>query len=297
MWGIARWCAALAAGGALVSAPLGAARGMQQLPSEPQRQFGTSITGAFEGWFENVDGSRSFLVGYMNRNASQALDIPIGPNNRIEPGGPDMGQPTHFLPGRHWGIFTITVPKEFTSPNQRLTWTIVANGQSTTIPLRLHPDYNVSPFSDVAVKNTPPVVRFEEQGPGVQGPVAVVSSAAARTTSTSSPLALSLWATDDARFASGTMALPRDPPPPVEFFWSKYRGPGEVRFDKDHPATEILAGGAVNVPFRGKATTRASFSEPGEYVLQVIANDYSGEGGSGEVGCWTRAMVKGAVTP
>jgi hypothetical protein len=287
---VVRWCAVgLVAGGVLLSA--------QQLPSEPQRQFGTSITGAFEGWFDNPDGSRSFLVGYLNRNATQSLDIPIGPNNRIEPGGPDMGQPTHFLPGRHWGVFTLTVPKEFTSPTQRLTWTIVANGQPTTIPLRLHPDYNVSPFSDVAVKNTPPVVRFEEQGPSVQGPVARLSSAAARATSMSSPLALSVWATDDARFASGTMALPKDPPPPVEFFWSKYRGPGAVTFDTDHPATQVLAGGQVNVPFRGKATTTVRFSDPGDYVLQVVANDYSGEGGSGEVCCWTTALVNVSVTP
>ena len=139
-------------------------RAAQQLPSEPQRQFGTSITGAFEGWFANPDGSRSFLVGYLNRNNSQALDIPIGPNNRIEPGGPDMGQPTHFLPGRHWGMFTVTVPANFTTPDQRLTWTIVANGQPTAIPLRLHPDYTVSPFTDVAAKNTPPILRFAEQG-------------------------------------------------------------------------------------------------------------------------------------
>ena len=86
----------------------------QQLPSEPRRQFGASITGAFEGWFDNPDGSRSFLVGYFNRNTQQALDVPIGPNNRIEPGGPDMGQPTHFLPGRQWGMFAVPVPKDFT---------------------------------------------------------------------------------------------------------------------------------------------------------------------------------------
>ena len=289
--------AAVIAGSVLVSAPLDYARGAQQLPSEPQRQFGTSVTGAFEGWFANPDGSRSFLVGYLNRNNSQALDIPIGPNNRIEPGGPDMGQPTHFLPGRHWGMFTITVPANFTTPDQRFTWTIVANGQPTAIPLRLHPDYSVSPFTDVAAKNTPPMLRFAEQGAAVQGPVAVLSTAVTRTTRVSSPLALPVWAEDDARFASGTMALPKNLPPPVRLEWSTYRGPAGVMFDKDRPATEILAGGAVNVPFRGKATTTVTFSEPGEYVLHVNAMDYSGEGGSGEVCCWTTALVKVTVTP
>ena len=93
------------------------------------------------------------------------------------------------------------------------------------------------------------------------------------------------------------MAPVRNPPPPVELVWSKYRGPGAVTFDKARPAMEILSGGGVNLPFRGKATTTARFSEPGDYVLHVTANDYSGEGGSGEVCCWTTAMVKVSVSP
>ncbi len=279
--------------GAGLSRPLQAS----QLPSEPQRQFGTSITGAFEGWFPNADGSRVFLVGYLNRNNSQALDVPVGPNNHIDPGGPDMGQPTHFLPGRHWGMFAVTVPAEFTGPDQRLTWTIVANGQPMTIPLRLHPDYSVSPFTDVAVKNTPPMLRFAEQGPGVQGPLALLSKAVTRTARVSSPLALPVWTEDDAKFASGTMALPKNLPPPVRVYWSMFRGPAAVMFDKENPTTEILAGGGVNVPFRGKSTATATFSQPGEYVLHVTANDFSGEGGSGEVCCWTTALVKVTVTP
>jgi hypothetical protein len=287
----------------LVVAVAGVAAGLgrpvlaQQLPSEPQRQFGTSITGAFEGWFDNADGSRSFLVGYLNRNQNQPVDVPIGPNNRIEPGGPDMGQPTHFLPGRHWGMFTVTVPAEFTGPDQRLTWTIVANGQPTSIPLRLHPDYNVSPFTDVAVKNTPPLLRFIEQGPSLQGPIAVLSKAETRTARVGAALPLAVWTEDDAKFASGTMALPKNLPPPVRLSWTLFRGSPSVTFDSDEPKIETLAGGGLNVPFRGKSTAAATFSQPGDYVLQVTANDYSGEGGAGEVCCWTTALVKVSVTP
>ena len=61
--------------------------------------------------------------------------MPVGPNNRIEPGGPDQGQPTHFLPGGKWGVFTITVPKDF--GDKKLTWTLVANGKPTVIPMSL----------------------------------------------------------------------------------------------------------------------------------------------------------------
>jgi hypothetical protein len=269
----------------------------QQLPNEPFRQFGTSVTGAFVGWFAAPDGTRYFLLGYLNRNNNQAIDVPIGPNNHIDPGGPDMGQPTHFLPGRHWGMFVVKVPAEFTGPDQRLTWTIVANGQPTTIPLRLHPDYVVSPFSDVAVKNTPPLLRLMEQGPSVQGPLAMMSTAVMRTAKVASPLPVTAWTEDDAKFASGTMALPKTLPPPVRVYWSEFRGPAAVAFEKDNPPSEILAGGGVNVLFKGKATTTAKFSEPGDYVLQVTANDYSGEGGAGEVCCWTTALVKVTVTP
>lgn len=266
----------------------------QQLPSEPQRAFGASVTGAFEGWYDNPDGSRTLLVGYLNRNADQALDVPVGMNNRIEPGGPDLGQPTHFLPGRRHGMFTLVVPKAFTA-EQRLTWTIVANGQSTTIPLRLNPDYVISPFTDVAVKNVPPTMRFEENGPSIQGPVAMLASAVPRSARVSAPLALTVFVSDDAKYASGTMALPVKPPPPVSLLWSKYRGPGGVTFDDVQMTT--VAGGTVNVPFSGKATMTAKFSEPGDYVLHVTAMDYSGEGGGGEVCCWTTAMVKVSVTP
>jgi len=268
----------------------------QQLPSEPQRQFGTGITGAFEGWFDAAASGRFFLIGYLNRNMAQELDVPIGASNRIEPGGPDMGQPTHFLPGRQWGVFVIPVPKDFTTADQRLTWTIVVNGQATTIPLRLHRDYTVTPFSDVAVKNTPPLVRLDENGSSIQGPVARLETAPSRSASLSSALALPVWVTDDARYASGTMAIPRKLPPPVQLTWSKYRGPGAVSFDAVSPPVQFIAGGGVNVEFRGKATATARFSEPGDYVLHLLVNDFSGEGGAGEICCWTNALLKVTVT-
>jgi len=267
-----------------------------QVPIEPARQFGTGVTPAFEGWFDNPDGSHNFLVGYMNRNRAQEVDIPIGPNNRIEPGGPDLGQPTHFLPGRQTGTFLITVPKAF-SPTQVLTWTLTINGQTNAIPLKLNPLYNISPLKDSSVANTPPVLRFVEGGPAIQGPVGTLEKAIARTTSVSAPLVLPVWAGDDAKYTNNSSQPMRGQRSPVALSWSKYRGPGTVTFDKPKPALDRLKGGAVNEPFEGKGTTNAKFSEPGEYVLQVIANDYSGDGGGGFQCCWTHSLVKVTVTP
>jgi hypothetical protein len=267
-----------------------------QLPSEPGGKFGRSITGAFEGWYDEKDGSHTILVGYYNRNLGQAVDIPVGPNNRIEPGGPDLGQPTHFLPGRQVGVFTINVPKEFT-PQQRLTWTIVDNGMTTSIPLRLHTDYNVSPFQDAAVGNTPPVLKFEESGATIQGPIAMISKALPRTATVNQPLTLPLWANDDAKYTSGTNAPMRTPRPVVTAMWSKYRGPGDVTFEpaNGRPKLETITGGQVGQPYSGKGSVTAKFSQAGEYILEVVGNDYSGPGGGGEVCCWTTAMLKVTV--
>ncbi len=291
MKGFAGLCAL---GAIAVGVLLGQALG-QTIP-QPRKQFGASITGAFEGWYNNEDGTRSFLVGYFNRNTQQELDIPIGEDNRIEPGGPDMGQPTHFNPGRQWGMFAIPVPKDFT-PQDKFTWTIVANGQPTSIPLRLNRDYVISPLSEISVKNTPPAIRFEQNGPAVQGPIAMLAKAPGRTTSLSAPLALTLWVTDDMKYTSGTSAPLTTARPPVTLTWSKYRGPGGVTFDKAKPAVEQLqAPGSANAAFSGKATTNVKFSQAGDYVLHVTANDYSGDGGGGFQCCWTTGLIKVSVT-
>jgi hypothetical protein len=118
--------------------------GQQQLRSDQPHDSGRSVTPSFEGWFANADGTYSILFGYFNRNMKQELDLPIGPGNKIEPGGPDQGQPTHFMTRRQWGVFTVTLPKDFGS--KKIVWTIVANGVTTAIPAGLDPLWEVSPF-------------------------------------------------------------------------------------------------------------------------------------------------------
>jgi len=252
----------------------------RQLPLEPAKDSGQSITGAFEGWYANADGSFTLLVGYFNRNQKEILDIPVGPNNRIEPGGPDQGQPTHFLPRRQWGVFTITVPKDF--GDKKLTWTLVANGQTTVIPMSLNPLWVVEPFKDAGVGNTPPVVRFESGGPAFQGPPRGIG--ASFSAKPSEPLALTVWVTDDGRVPPESR--PRAGPP-VTISWSQFRGPATVTFADARPRVDPSAA--------GKATTTATFSEPGEYILRAQANDTSGDGGGGFQCCWTNVHVKVTV--
>ena len=248
-----------------------------QLPLDPSHETGQSITGAFEGWFQNPDGSFSLLVGYFNRNSKQTVEVPVGPNNHIDPGGPDMGQPTTFLPRRQWGVFTIKVPKDF--GEKKLVWTITANGQTTTIPLNLNPLWVVTPYKDAGIGNTPPVLKFEAGGPTFTGPpIGIAKTLGAKT---KAPLPLTAWVTDDMVRPPEAGARGRG----ISVFWSKFRGPGSVTFANARPTVEA----------DGKVSTTATFDTPGEYIIRGQANDATGEGGAGFQCCWTNVHVKVTV--
>jgi hypothetical protein len=257
-----------------------------RLPFEPARQRGQGVTPAFEGWFKNPDGTFTLLAGYYNRNLKEILEIPVGPNNRLEPGTADQGQPTVFYRGRQWGVFGVVVPADFGS--KRITWRLVANGHAAEIPLWLNPSYEVSPFADAGDGNKPPVVRFEN-GPTVTGPprgfVATLQTAVAR------PISLTMWITDvegSGERPGGTGPVATPVRAPISVFLARHRGPAEIMFDRERP--EVAKAD-------GKVTATARFTAPGEYILRIQVNDTSGDGGAGFQCCWTNAHVKVSVAP
>ena len=144
-----------------------------QLPTaNPQTQFsnGQDVVPVYEGWLRNPDGTFTFVFGYFNRNWKEELAIPAGPDNRIEPGVPDRGQPTYFLPRRQSWVFRVQVPKDW--GQQELIWTIAAHGRTEKAYAQLLPEEeiierlimtrgNLSPGEDDP--NKPPSVSI---GPG-----------------------------------------------------------------------------------------------------------------------------------
>ena len=71
------------------------------LPAGAQRPRSVqNIAPVYEGFEKNPDGSFNLLFGYYNRNWEEEIDVPVGPDNNLEPGGPDRGQPAHFFPRR-----------------------------------------------------------------------------------------------------------------------------------------------------------------------------------------------------
>lgn len=245
------------------------------LPMGPARERGASVTPAYEGWYRNDDGSFSMLIGYYNRNSREALTIPVGPNNRIEPGEPDQGQPTFFEMGRQWGVFVIKVPKDF--GNKIVKWTLTANGETQTVPFTLNPGYPITPYKEIGMGNQPPVLWFAEAGAKVTGPP--VGIAASFTGTVNQPLAITFFADDvkEKDSKAGNVAT---------VSMKKHRGPGDVKFERAR----------IPVPKAGEPmSASATFSTPGEYLLRVQANDESGEGGGGFQCCWTNTYVKVSI--
>src|SRR5712691_10283651 len=113
-----RWAAAYAAFSLFIA-------GAIHLSAQVRYARGQDVAPAFEGWERNPDGTYSIVFGYLNRNYEEEVDVPIGPNNSVDLGGDDRGQPTHFYPRRQRFIFKVQVPKDWDN-NRKVAWTLTS---------------------------------------------------------------------------------------------------------------------------------------------------------------------------
>ena len=141
----------------------------QQNPRAPLQPRGLGVSPTFEGWYENPDGTYTLSWGFINRNTEEALTIPAGPMNSVEPGVFDQGQPTYFPPRRQYGVFTVTVPADF-GTEERVTWTLEANGERYGIPGGLISSYETDNLHARGTDRYPPVLVLEPRGEESKGP-------------------------------------------------------------------------------------------------------------------------------
>jgi len=236
---------------------------------------GQNVAPAFEGWERNPDGTFNMVFGYLNRNYEEEVDIPIGPNNRVDLGGDDRGQPTHFYTRRQRFVFKVVVPGDW-DKNRKLQWTLTSRGRTDVAKGWLQPEWELNPG-----------VYSENNGGGVleegNRPPSVTGSTT-QAFAIGSPATLTVSATDDGlpkplqRPASNTAAATTGPASSnadlnqrrrraegLRIRWIQYRGPGKVTFD---PASvPAVYGKPVDL------TTKVSFSAPGTYLLRAIAGD------------------------
>ena len=253
--------------------PLGVAIMLAQPPAPtyiPQTKFssGQDVQPVFEGWLRNADGTFTMVFGYLNRNYQEELAIPAGPDNKMEPGEPDRGQPTYFLPRRHAFLFRANVPKDW--GQKELVWTVTAHGRAEKAYGSLLPQEEITERMIMTRGGLNPGEDDPNRPPSITiGPVTAAS--------VSSPVHLIASVTDDGlpkprpapkarpstipQAQTNSAVAPR--PRGLTVSWLEYRGPAKVTFDAEGPI-------AVK---NGQAVVTAHFAQPGTYVLAAIAND------------------------
>lgn len=164
-----------AIGIALAATVVGAAMA-QQL----QYLSGQNVAPYFEGWEQNPDGSFNMVFGYLNRNYREELNIPLGPENIIEPAELPQSQPTYFYPRRHRYLFRVRVPKDWGKKD--VIWTLTSHGKTEKAYGNLVPEQAVD--EDVIVHN-----RGGSPGPA---PSIQLEGAALRKAAVDHPLALTV---------------------------------------------------------------------------------------------------------
>src|SRR5438309_10740783 len=127
---------------------------------------GQDVAPVFEGWEQNPDGTYSMVFGYLNRNYEEEVDIPIGPNNTIEPSG-DRGQPTHFYPRRQRFVFKVVVPKDW-DKQQRLVWTLTSRGRTEQAKAWLQPEWELND-EVISENNAGGVLAAGNEPPSITG--------------------------------------------------------------------------------------------------------------------------------
>jgi hypothetical protein len=268
---------------------------------ETQHASGQDVAPVFEGWERNTDGTFSLVFGYMNRNYQQELDVPIGPDNKIEPGNLDQGQPTHFYVRRQQFVFKVRVPKDW--GDKEMWWTLTVGGKVNKVHAVLDPVWELGPLVYQENRRGPGETTYPseaEEPPSIE----MVGSSHV-TAAVGEPVTLTVDLADDghpvpvtrranaAAPAAGGRASAIFPAPPPDnpvaqavvklvpgsrlgVTWVLYRGSGAVHFDPMRVSVaNVGPPGSVATaePLKGRATTHATFSEPGTYQLRAYGDD------------------------
>ncbi len=246
-----------------------------------RRLTGQNVQPVFEGWERNADGTFNLVFGYLNRNYEEQPEIPIGPANTIEPGGPDRDQPTYFYPRRQMFAFKVRVPADW--GDKRLVWTLTLHGRTDKANGWLNPEYQLTEAVYAANRGGGSESGADDNLP----PTAEINGGAQRTIAQGESVSLTLFARDDGRpaprlsparpraatsipspnptYAANTpqaQAIVRPSREGLSVTWIHYRGAGQVTFS---PMSQLVKGGNV--------TTIATFHEPGTHVIRAYADD------------------------
>ena len=188
------------------------------------------------------------------------------PDNTVELGGPDSGQPTYFLPRRQRFVFRVRVPKDF--GKKEVVWSITANGRTELAygslltatgdhracgddqrRLRSRPDRS----EQAAITHR----RAHSEAPVAGSPVALSATVAddglPKPRVTSAPQSSTTSSFGGQVNSSGSAPRPAG----LTVSWMQYGGPAKVTFETAGPIPVT----------NGQAVMTARFDNPGRISL------------------------------
>lgn len=257
------------------------------LPLTPLPKRGDIVAPYFDGWFANPDGTFTLSFGYFNRNTDEIIDIPIGPDNFIEPAEFNGFQPTHFRPAnyggfsgrRERGVFAIVVPADFRDKD--VVWTLRVNGQTHSVPGRTTAGAYQLSHTPMAAGSLVPLVKLDESAPEGKGRIGVTAPQT-YTVKVGEALPLKIFGQDNGE---------RDRRFPLNATWVKHQGPGDIAFSPVTSRSEEPA------DVYREFNTTATFSAPGEYIVRARVDSFTASDSSfADQCCWSNGYFKVNVT-
>jgi hypothetical protein len=287
------------------------------------RTSGAPVIPSFEGWYQEPEGTYRLCFGYWSGNTVAEMDIPLGPDNFIEPKEFDGGQPTHFMPvpptgyRKHYCVHSIQVPANFGTG--RVVWTLRVGDFEYSAPGHLTSPAYILDEPDSESRELAWALLAGDMGVDITGANGEIDYSAiaeddpdwidynpGQAQGATAPLVR--WIQPEGAEGRGRVGVEAGPVTvpvgdsltlsvfvderngrPARWWvgWSMYSGPGEVQFSQ----YEMLA----DYRYDNLATTTVTFSEPGDYVviMQAAENIQTFE----RQCCWTNAYARVTVTP
>jgi hypothetical protein len=288
----------------LIAAPLYAQlpAHLRDYPLASRKASGDLVGPMFNGWIKNPDDSVTMIFGFVNRNREEIVDIPLGPNNRIEPAMFDGAQPTHFpvyqrrgfVGLQERGTFAVTLPPEMA--DQEVIWTLNHAGKNYSVPGRVSSTaYEMSAGSQ-ALGSLNPAIRFNMNGEESNDREGIYANKVMA--SVGKPVTLTAYAQDRGE---------RDQYPeleqtifPLGTEWIMHQGPVGSTIDF---SVEAITGRERSEAGEGMSDwttvqTEATFWEPGDYVVRLRVDNFEAPDSKFDNQCcWSNAYVPVTVTP
>jgi hypothetical protein len=291
-------------GGLLIAAPLHAQipERFRDYPLSTRGTTGEIVAPMFNGWIANEDGSTTMIFGFANQNRTATVDVPLGPNNKLEPAQLQGAQPTHFpvysrrgfVGIQERGAFGVTVPADMTGTE--VIWTLTSGGNTYSIPGRATSAAYELSAGISASGSLRPAIRFSEGGPESVNEVGIYAEP--KTVKVGQALTLSALMQDRGERDGYADVVPYYD---LGTFWVMHQGPAEPEIETPEIAGSVRAENNPidpNINEWTEVSTQVTFPEPGNYIIRLRVDNFEAPDSQFDnVCCYSNAYFPVTVNP